>query len=380
MNAVPLSAPPLPDFEVGLALEQLLAVRGSDLHLKAGNRPLARIDGRLQPLDPAALPLTPMDTERTLHDILPGARTQQFEAEHELDFPYSVPGLGRFRVNAYIQRGSVAIVLRAIPSSVHSIEDLGLPPVVGELADVERGIILVTGTTGSGKSTTLAALIDQINRTMCKKIVTIEDPIEFLHTDDQSSIDQREVGSDTLSFERALRRVLRQDPDVILIGEIRDETSARTALSAAETGHLVLSTVHTLDAAETVNRMIDFFPPHEHRHARTVLANTLRGIIAQRLAPAASGPGRVPICEILTMTGRVHDMILDPARTDTLPDAMTEGAFYGMQTFDQGLFSAVRAERITVADSMRLATSPQDLKLMLYAAGTEVDLVPAAAG
>jgi twitching motility protein PilT len=251
--------------------------------------------------------------------------------------------------------------------TIKAVEELGLPDAVTQLAQQERGIILLTGTTGSGKSTTLAAMLDHMNRTMSKHIVTIEDPIEFLHRDRSSIINQREVGQDTASFKRALRRVLRQDPDVILIGEMRDEETVHTALSAAETGHLVLSTLHTVDASETINRIIDFFPPHQQQQARAMIAGTLRGIVSQRLVRTADGKGRVACCEILVMTGRVHDMILDPKLTGQLPEVIREGTYYGMQTFDQHLLAHLQAGRITMEDALRSATSPHDFKLMVAA-------------
>jgi twitching motility protein PilT len=257
---------------------------------------------------------------------------------------------------------------RAIPHKINTIEELSLPPVVRELAEEERGIVLLTGTTGSGKSTTLAAMIDHMNRTMSKHIVTIEDPIEFVHKDVRSVINQREVGMDTASFKRALRRVLRQDPDVILVGEMRDEETVQTALSAAETGHLVLSTIHTVDATESINRMLDFFPPHQHGQARSMIAGTVKGVISQRLVPGADG-GRVAVCEILRMTGRVRDMIVDPAQTGKLVEVITTGGYYGMQTFDQALFGHVKAGRVTFEDAMRVATSPHDFKLLMQADG-----------
>jgi twitching motility protein PilT len=262
-------------FDLDAALHHLVHAGGSDLHLKVPSPPLIRAHGRLTPL-PGAEPLTPEVTERVLRQILSdAARLDEFATEHEVDFAYAIEGLARFRVNAFRQRGNVSLVMRAIPILIRSVDDLGLPPVISRLADEERGVVLVTGTTGSGKSTTLAAMIDQINRQHAKHVVTIEDPIEFLHTDRRSIINQREVGQDTASFKRALRRVLRQDPDVILIGEMRDEETVQTALSAAETGHLVLSTLHTLDAPETINRIIDFFPPHQHQQARAMIAGTL---------------------------------------------------------------------------------------------------------
>jgi twitching motility protein PilT len=293
----------------------------------------------------------------------------EFESENELDFAYSVPGMARFRVNAFKQRGSISIVARAIPYVVKTFNELGLPPVINELADEERGLILLTGTTGSGKSTTLAAIVDHINRDKPRHIVTIEDPIEYLHSDRTSIINQREVGMDTESFSRAMRRVLRQDPDVILIGEMRDEETVRAALSAAETGHLVLSTVHTLDAPETVNRILDFFQPHEQGQARAMLAGTLKGVVSQRLVPALSGSGRVAVCEILRMTGRARDMIMDPEQTGRLREVIEEGEYYGMQTFDQALLSHYQAGRVSMEDALQVATSPHDFKLLVAAEG-----------
>jgi twitching motility protein PilT len=280
-----------------------------------------------------------------------------------------VEGLARFRVNAFRQRGTTSIALRVIPYAVRTIDELGLPAVVSDLANEERGLILLTGTTGSGKSTTLAAIVDQINKTKSSHIVTIEDPIEYLHTDRNSVINQREVGMDTASFARAMRRVLRQDPDVILIGEMRDEETVRTALSAAETGHLVLSTVHTLDAPETVNRVIDFFPLHEQSQARAMLAGTLKGVISQRLVATPDGSGRVAVCEVLRMTGRARDMIMDPEQTGELREVISEGEFYGMQTFDQALLRHYQAGRVSMAEALRVASSPHDFKLLVSAEG-----------
>jgi twitching motility protein PilT len=354
--------------DLASALERLVARGGSDLHLKVGNRPLIRVDGGLQWLDDDADRLEPAHTEQLMRDLVPDSRIAEFEHAHEIDFAYSVPQLARFRVNAYLQRGAVSLVLRLIPHSVASLAELVLPDVVQRLAEEDRGVVLVTGSTGSGKSTTLAAIIDHINQTAWKHVVTIEDPIEYVHRDRKASIDQREVGADTESFQSALRRVLRQDPDVILIGEMRDEETVRTALAAAETGHLVLSTLHTLDASETVNRIIDFFPPHEHRHLRSMLAGTLKGIISQRLVPKASGEGRVPICEVLTMTGRVRDLILNPDQ-GFLSDVIAEGEYYGMQTFDQALCAAVQRGDLGMEEATRYATHPHDFKLLIAAGG-----------
>ena len=252
---------------------------------------------------------------------------------------------------------------------VRTIDDLGLPEVIRTLASEQRGIVLLTGTTGSGKSTTLAAMVDHINSTRARNIITLEDPIEYLHRDKRSIISQREVGMDTESFGRAMRRILRQDPDVILIGEMRDEETVRTALSAAETGHLVLSTLHTLDATETVNRIIDFFPPHLQQQARVMLASTLRGVVGQRLVPRADGAGRVAVCEVLVATGRVQDLILNPKETGRLTEVIAEGEYYGMQTFDQALLGHVLAGNIDEAVAFETASSPHDFKLMLEAKG-----------
>jgi len=355
-------------FDVDNALCTLVALGGSDLHLKVSLPPMTRVDGELHPIEGAAA-LTAQDTETAVHTMLTDEiKLRELATDFEVDFSYSISGVARFRINAFRQRGVLSIVCRAIPHSIRSVSDLMLPPVISDLADEERGIILLTGTTGSGKSTTLAAMVDHINENYAKHVVTIEDPIEFLHRDKRSVINQREVGNDTLSFGRALRRVLRQDPDVILIGEMRDEETVHTALSAAETGHLVLSTVHTVDASETVNRIIDFFPPHMHMQVRAMLAGTLKGVVSQRLVRSTDG-GRVATCEILRMTGRVRDMIMDPLQTGRLTEVISEGAFYGMQTFDQALFAHVKAGRVDVDQALRVATSPHDFKLLLAADG-----------
>ncbi|MDQ3850757.1 MAG: type IV pilus twitching motility protein PilT [Actinomycetota bacterium] len=355
-------------FDIDQALRTLVELGGSDLHLKVPTPPLTRVDGGLRPIE-GATPLTPQDTEAAVAHLLRDAtKLGELASEHEVDFSYSIAGVARFRVNAFHQRGSLSLVCRAVPHTIRTVSELNLPPVIGDLADEERGIILLTGTTGSGKSTTLAAMIDHINERYAKHVVTIEDPIEFLHRDKRSIVNQREVGQDTMSFKRALRRVLRQDPDVILIGEMRDEETVHTALSAAETGHLVLSTVHTVDAAETVNRIIDFFAPHMHQQVRAMLAGTLKGVVSQRLVRSTDG-GRVATCEVLRMTGRVRDMIMDPEQTGRLTEVISEGGYYGMQTFDQALFDHVKADRVEVEEAMRAATSPHDFKLLLAADG-----------
>jgi twitching motility protein PilT len=362
-------------FDVHEALRTLVEREGSDLHLKAHAPPLFRVHGELGPL-PGTEPLEPAETEGAMHTLLTDpTKLEEFATEHEVDFSFELAGVARFRINAFRQRGKISLACRAIPHRISTIDELCLPPVVRELAEEERGIILLTGTTGSGKSTTLAAMIDHVNENFAKHVVTIEDPIEFVHGDKRSVINQREVGMDTTSFKRALRRVLRQDPDVILIGEMRDEETVHTALSAAETGHLVLSTVHTVDAPETINRIIEFFPPHQHGQARAMIAGTLKGVISQRLVPGAQG-GRVAACEIMRMTGRVRDMIMDPAQTGRLPEVVASGGYYGMQTFDQALFEHVKGGRIGFDEALRAANSPHDFKL-LYAAdgrrGTSMD-------
>jgi twitching motility protein PilT len=356
-------------FDLQAALRRVIETEGSDLHLKVPSRPLIRTHGILEPI-PESDPLSPDETEAVFREMLTEPlKLEEFAKENEVDFSYAVPGLARFRVNAFRQRGVISLVCRAIPHTIRTVEELALPPVIAELAKEERGIILVTGTTGSGKSTTLAAMIDEINRSESKHIVTIEDPIEFLHRDKLSIINQREVGSDTTSFKRALRRVLRQDPDVILVGEMRDEETVSTALSAAETGHLVFSTLHTVDAPETVNRIVDFFPPHQQQQARAMLAGTLKGVISQRLVRTPDGKGRVATCEVLRMTGRVRDMIMNPEETGRLTEVIFEGEYYGMQTFDQALLKHVQAGRVSMDEALRAATHPHDFKLLVSSDG-----------
>jgi twitching motility protein PilT len=356
-------------FDVDAALRYLVEREGSDLHVKVPSPPITRIHGALAPIEGAER-LTPDDTEAALGKILTEPRLrEEFDRDGEVDFSYAIPGVSRFRVNAFRQRGSISIVCRAIPLQIRSIDDLGLPPVIQALADEQRGIVLLTGTTGSGKSTTLAAMVDHINSTRSRHIITLEDPIEYLHKDKLSIINQREVGEDTESFARAMRRVLRQDPDAILIGEMRDEETVRTALSAAETGHLVLSTLHTIDATETVNRIIDFFPPHLQQQARVMLAATLRGVVGQRLVQTPVGNGRVAVCEVLVVTGRVQDLILNPQETGRLTEVIAEGEYYGMQTFDQSLLKHVMAGNLDEDTAYEAASSPHDFKLMLEAQG-----------
>jgi twitching motility protein PilT len=354
------------------ALDYLVEKGGSDLHLTAGSSPLIRLHGALMPI-PGTPELTAEDTQEVLDSFLADPeKIDEFRQDNEVDFSFELENVARFRVNAYRQRGSVSMVLRAIPFTIRTIDDLDIPPVVQQLAEEERGLILVTGATGSGKSTTLASMIDHINATTSKHIVTIEDPIEFLYSNKKSIVSQREVGVDTASFSRALRRVLRQDPDVILIGEIRDQETMETALSAAETGHLVLSTLHTLNASETISRIISLFPPHMQQQARFMLAGTLRGVIAQRLVPSIDTTRRIPIVEALVTTGRVRDLILEPSRPEDLNRIIAEGEYYGMQTFDQSLIARVNQGLISMDEALRVASNPSDLKLQAGAPATQV--------
>ena len=317
----------------------------SDLHLKAGSHPVIRVDGRLLPLTEQKR-LMQEDTIAMAFSIMSARQKQKFKDNFELDMAYSVPGLGRFRCSVFQQRGTVGLVLRVIPVKILTIRDLALPPVLEQIAGERRGLILVTGTTGSGKSTSLAAVIDFINSTRTEHIMTIEDPIEFLHRDKKSLVNQREVEVDTKSFALALRAALRQDPDVILVGEMRDYETIETALTAAETGHLVLSTLHTLDATETVNRIISVFPPHQQKQIRLQLASVLKAIISMRLVPRADGKGRVPAVEVLRATSYIRDCVENKEKTKLIRDAITQGTSqYGMQTFDQSLYRLYRSRR-----------------------------------
>ena len=353
-------------FDLDHALRYLIAAEGSDLHLKVPAYPLVRLHGKLEPINGSER-LTPQDTERVLHEMLNDPnKLAEFEAEHEVDFSYALEGLARFRVNAFRQKGFVSLVLRAIPVNIKSIEELSLPPVIRRLAEEERGIILLTGTTGSGKSTTLAAMIDHMNRTMHKHIVTIEDPIEFLHPDRNSIVNQREVGQDTASFKRALRRGLRQDPDVILIGEMRDMETIETALIAAETGHLVLSTLHTLDAPETINRIIAVFPPHQQNQVRHQLSRVLKAAVSQRLLPRSDGRGRVLACEVLIATALVRDCIADADKSAMISQAIVQGGNqYGMQNFDQAILALCKQDLVTIEEATKWVTNVEEFKMRL---------------
>jgi len=349
-------------------LLQIAAERmASDLHVRAGGPPYLRIDGELVPLDSPTL--SSPEVERMAFDLMTEEQVRAFKGSNEADFAYTLPGVARFRVNTFRQRGSVGIAIRRVLPGSSSFEALGLPSVVRNLCEERRGLILVTGMTGSGKTTTTAAMLNYINSTRRCHIVTVEDPIEVLHPDRLAIVDQREVGIDTADFSVALKHVARQDPDVIFIGEMRDYETVKAALSAAETGHLVISTLHTLDATETVNRIIDFFPPHQHLQARMTLAGTLRGIVSQRLILRADGSGRVPAVEILVSNGRVYDMIVNAEQTHLIEDVIREGDFYGMQTFDQHLVQLVRAGAVAVDDAATVATSPHDFSIALQQEG-----------
>jgi twitching motility protein PilT len=351
---------------------------GSDLHLKVGNHPIARIKGKLTPLTQFKR-LVQEDTVAMAFTIMASDKQKaKFKEQLDLDIAYSVPSLGRFRCNIFNQRGTVGLVLRVIPRKIFTIDDLMLPKVLKTLCSEQRGLILVTGTTGSGKSTTLAAMIDMINATRTEHILTIEDPIEYLHRDNQSIVNQREVEADCKSFATALRAALRQDPDVILVGEMRDLETIETAMHAAETGHLVFSTLHTLDATETINRIISVFPPHHQKQIRLQLAGVLKGVISQRLVPRADGMGRVPAVEVMVSTETVKACIEDKDKTKQLRDTIAAGtAQYGMQTFDQSLFFLLKQGLITVEEALLRATNVGEFKLRLEGVMSSADAAKA---
>ena len=337
----------------------------SDLHLKVGSFPFMRIGGELRPVVDSSR-LSQEETLDMAFSMMSNRQKQRFKEACEVDIGYGVSGLGRFRANIFQQRGTVGIVLRVIPDQMRGMNELGLPPVIEKIADEQRGLILVTGTTGSGKSTTLATMIDRINATRSGHIVTIEDPIEFLHRDKRSFVTQREVDVDTRSFAEALRGALRQDPDIILVGEMRDLETIGTAMTAAETGHLVLSTLHTLDATETITRIVSAFPPHHQKSVRIQLAGILKAVISMRLVRSAKGTGRVPAVEILVSTGMIRDCIINEEKTGQIRDAIAAGTSqYGMQTFDQSLFHLYQSGMITLEEAMRGASNPDEFRLRL---------------
>lgn len=343
-------------------LVQMLKRRASDLHLRVGIKPTLRIDGKLTPMEMDVVAKEAM-TE-ILSQILSPEQLQRFSARNEMDLALSVPELGRFRINLFRQRGTGGVAIRAVNTTVPNFEELCLPAKICDLAEERRGLIIVTGTTGSGKSTTLAAMIEHINQQRAENILTIEDPIEFMYTDKESIISQREIGSDSQTFANALRHAFRQDPDVILIGEIRDTETMGIALQAADTGHLVLSTLHTLNAIETISRIISFFPPHQHQQTRLLLAGTLKAIVCQRLLPRCDTIGRVPAVEILTSTGAIRDAITDPMKTATILELIQSGNIqYGMQSFDQSIMKLYKQGWIDYETAMVNATNPDDFDL-----------------
>jgi twitching motility protein PilT len=345
-------------------LSEMIAKQASDLHLRVGLKPMLRIDGRLQPAGEERL--GPKDMEKAVEQVLNPEQKSVFDRRNELDLALSVSKMGRFRVNFYRQRGTTGIAFRLVRSVIPSFEELNLPGALQKLADERRGLIIVTGTTGSGKSTTLAAMIDRINHTRAENILTIEDPIEYIFKDEQSIISQREIGGDTASFVSALRQAFRQDPDVILIGEIRDIETMSIALTAADTGHLVLTTLHTLNAVETISRIISFYPPHQHQQIRLLLSATLRAVICQRLMPRSDGPGRVPAVEVLVSTASVREYIADPTKTPLIPELIESGAIqYGMQSFDQSIMDLFKKGIISYEEAMVQATNPDDFDLRL---------------
>ena len=345
-------------------LEVMMEQGASDVHIKVGCQPIIRVDGCLLPT--SFPPPSQEDLEQVVQEILTPAQQEEFARGREIDFGFGIQGFARFRSNFFYQRGTIGMAIRHVPLSVPAFEELNLPPALADLSNRNRGLILVTGTVGSGKSTTLASMIDLINRTVAKHVITIEDPIEFLHRDEKSIINQREVGLDTESYLAALKHILRQDPDVILMGEIRDRETMSVALMAADTGHLVFSTLHTADATQTINRIISFFPPHQHDDVRFLLAANLSAVISMRLIARTDGKGRVPAVEVMVNTELIRDYILDPAQTVLINAAIADGVTqYGMQTFDQSLMALHRQGLITLEQAIQNATSPTEFELRI---------------
>ncbi len=340
-------------------------IGASDVHLKAGSRPALRVDGRLIFVKDAP-EFSNEELEKLIYSILNDKQRERFERDKELDLAYSIPKLSRFRINVFQERGGIACALRSIPYLIRDFKELNLPAVLEKISDEERGLVILTGTTSSGKSTTLAAIIDYINSSKARHIITIEDPLEYLQVDKKSYINQREIGIDTFSFSNALRSALREDPDVILVGEMRDLETMAIAMAAAETGHLVLTTLHTLDAQETINRILAIFPAHQHNQIRYQLAQVLKAVISQRLMPMADNKGRVPAAEVLIATSRIKECIADPEKTHEIRTAIEEGYLhYGMQTFDQCLYDLYKKKLITYDEAMRQATNKDDLSLRI---------------
>ncbi|MBI1750921.1 MAG: type IV pilus twitching motility protein PilT [Acidobacteria bacterium] len=354
-------------------LRRAVETKASDLHLKVGNHPYLRVDGVLAPLTDVPR-VTPEEMLSMAFSMMTNRQKQKFKETAELDMAYGVAGLGRFRVNVFQQRGNVGMVLRVIPTKIRTIEELDLPPVLEKICEEQRGLVLVTGTTGSGKSTTLAAMIDRINSTRSDHIITIEDPIEFLHRDKKGFVNQREVEVDTANFSTALRAALRQDPDVILVGEMRDLETIGTALLAAETGHMVFSTLHTLDATETIQRIIAVFPPPEQKQIRLQLAATLKAVVSQRLVRKSDGLGRVPAVEVMISTGYIRDCVINPDKTRMIRDAIAAGVSqYGMQTFDQSIYDLYSKQLITYEEALTRASNPDEFKLRIQGIRSTAD-------
>ncbi|HEX5435516.1 MAG TPA: type IV pilus twitching motility protein PilT [Gemmatimonadaceae bacterium] len=361
-TADPTASSGVAPFNFKAVLQRMIQQNASDLHLKVGRPPVLRINGDLEALDLA--PLRPDDLKVLAEQIMTPKQVKDFAENKEADFAVGVPGIGRFRVNVYQQRGTIAYALRAVPYQVRTASELNLPPIIEEIAVRPRGLVLVTGVTGSGKSTALAAMLQHINERRHANIITIEDPIEFLHRDLNSSINQREVGADTGGFAQALRRVLRQDPDVILIGEIRDLETLEVALKAADTGHLVFSTLHTTDATQTINRVMSFYPPHQQSEVRFMLASALAAVISLRLVPRCDKPGRIPACEVLMNTAAVRDQIRDLSASLNIPDLIKEGTVqYGMQSFDQSLMQWYSKRIISYESALFFASNPSEFAL-----------------
>ncbi|MFI5180295.1 MAG: type IV pilus twitching motility protein PilT [Thermoanaerobaculia bacterium] len=348
--------------------------KSSDLHLKVGAHPILRVDGELIPLVDLKR-LMQEDTIAMAFSIMSSRQKEKFKNNYEIDIAYSVPGLGRFRCNIFQQRGTVGLVCRIIPARILAIRELLLPPVIEKICEETRGLVLVTGTTGSGKSTSLAAMLDYINSTRSEHIMTIEDPVEFLHRDKKSIVNQRELEVDTRSFAAAIRSALRQDPDVILVGEMRDFETVETALLAAETGHLVMSTLHTIDATETVNRIISVFPPHQQKQIRLQLAAVIKAVISMRLLPRADGLGRVPAVEVMVATNYIRDCIENKEKTKYIHDAIKAGTSqYGMQTFDQSLYQLYKSGLITLEEAIRRSTNPNEFRLRVQGVQSTSDV------
>jgi len=345
-------------------LTKMVEMKASDLHVKVGTKPTARVNGELLMIDEPAP--SQVDLEAVVDQILTPKQKKIFEETKEVDFAFGVTGLARFRTNFYQQRGTTAMVFRQVPATIPAFEELNLPASIEELASRPRGLILVCGTVGSGKSTTLAAMLDSVNRREAKNVITIEDPVEFLFRDKKSTISQREVGLDTSNFHEGLKHILRQDPDVIMIGEIRDAETMGTALMAADTGHMVFSTLHTIDATQTVNRIMSFFPPHQHEEVRFMLSSTLQAVIALRLVPRSDIEGRIPAAEVMLVTSTIREYLLDPEKTSLIKTAIADGvSTYGMQTFDQSLMRHYSEGRISLENALRFASNPTEFELRI---------------